>query len=233
MKRMRLPCHITKSTCSGFVKMLWCFSIFSLAMWQSVSAVQADRISPKSFAKFTTGLIAAYALHETGHGIAAAATGTKMEWGIGTYNQPIGFTEQADTDTDGLLVHSAGLVTQVIGSEIVLRSDLNKNDAFVRGMMTWNVINPVLYAVDYWIIRRTNQEVGSYYQGDLEGFEHYSDRSSANLFAVTMMALAAYQGYRFIQTQNWAPEWIRKEAVQVDFQAYPHSEVQLRLRLDF
>ena len=165
----------------------------------------ADTRESKTLAllKFGTGMITAYALHETGHAVSAGLTGTDIEWGVGTYNQPLGFKENADNDTAGMIVHASGLVTQILSSEVILQSEaIDKNDSFVRGMMAWNIFNPILYALDYWVLRRTNQQYGNCYQGDIEGFEHYTNESSANIFAATMAGLAAYQGYRFIKTQT-------------------------------
>ena len=91
-----------------------------------------------------------------------------MEWEVGNYNQPIAFTENASSDTKGLAVNSAGLIAQAIGSEIILRSDrIDKKNSFVRGMMAWNILNPILYALDYWFIGISNKKNGNFYQGDL------------------------------------------------------------------
>ena len=187
-----------------------------------------------SFLKFTTGAISAYALHETGHAAAAELTDTDIEWGIGTYNQPLGFTERADSDSAGMLLHAAGLTTQVICSEVILQSDsIDKNDAFVRGMMAWNIINPIVYALDYWFIRRTNQQTEDHYQGDIEGFEHYSNESAANIFAGAMAALAAYQGYRFVKTQDWAPHWMKRKDFRLDFRPRADNGFEIRFQIDF
>jgi hypothetical protein len=138
---------------------------------------------------------------------------------VNGYNQPIGFTEYADSDSKGLAINSAGLLAQVLGSEIILQVDsIDKNDAFVRGMMTWNIINPILYAADYWFIRRTNQETSNGgYQGDIQGIEYYSNESKANTFAICMVAVATFQGYRFIKIQSWAPDWMINESYSLNF----------------
>ncbi|HSR10027.1 MAG TPA: hypothetical protein VLS90_01180, partial [Thermodesulfobacteriota bacterium] len=86
---------------------------------------------------------------------------------------------------------------------------IDKNDFFVRGMMFWNILNPILYSLDYWVIRNSNKSSGTSYQGDLEGIEHYSSKSTANGFAAGIMGIAVFQGYRFLKTQEWAPDWLR------------------------
>jgi hypothetical protein len=171
------------------------------------------------FLKFSAGVVSAFMIHEGAHYLAAEMTGTDMDWELGNYNQPIGFTEQASNDTDGAIVNSAGLVSQVIGSEIILQVDrIDKNDNFVRGMMTWNILNPVFYALDYWFIHITNDSTGEGgYQGDIKGIEHYSSEKSAGVFAASMVAIAGIQGYRFLKTQDWAPDWLTNEAHSLSF----------------
>ena len=171
-----------------------------------------------SILKYSAGFASAFLIHEGGHFLAAEATGTDMNWERGNYNQPLAFTEEANSDTDGLIVNSAGLVTQAIGAEIILQVDrIDKNDDFVRGMMYWNILNPIFYALDYWFINVTNDETADCYQGDIQGIEHYSDEKTANVFAASMVAIAGIQGYRFLKTQDWAPDWLKDEAQNLNF----------------
>jgi hypothetical protein len=186
------------------------------------------------FFKFVSGVISAYALHEAGHAIAASATDTKLEWGLGTYNQPLGFTEYAESDTAGVLVHASGLTTQIIVSEVILNADsIDKNDNFVRGMMAWNVFNPIIYALDYWIIKRTNKVEEGYYHGDIAGIEHYSSDSFANIFAGTMMAMAVNQGYRYMKTQTWAPGWMSRDSMRLNLTPHGATGFALNFEMDF
>ena len=76
-------------------------------------------------------------------------------------------------------------------------------------MMAWNILNPIFYALDYWVFRVSNQQNGNSYQGDLEGIEHYSNGRTAQGFAIGITAIAAFQGYRFVKTQEWAPDWLK------------------------
>jgi hypothetical protein len=169
--------------------------------------------------KFSAGVASAFMIHEGAHYLAGEMTGTDIDWEVGNYNQPIGFTEKAENDTDGAIVNAAGLVSQAIGSEIILQVDhIDKNDNFVRGMMTWNILNPIFYALDYWFIHISNDSTGDGgYQGDIKGIEHYSSKKSANVFAGSMVAIAGIQGYRFLKTQDWAPDWLKDEALSLSF----------------
>ncbi len=161
---------------------------------------------PLKILKFAAGVISAYGLHESGHALAARLTNTDLEWGVGTYNQPLGFREKADSDFKGGLIHSAGLVTQTICSEVILRDEtIDRNGSFVRGMMFWNVFNPLIYALDYWLIGSTNKVEQGYYQGDIGGIEHYWGSAAANLFAASVAGLAICQGYRFLRLKDRTP----------------------------
>ena len=198
-------------------------------------AIAGDEgITRGSVLKFCAGIVAAYATHEGSHALVAGVTGTDLDWEIGTYNQPVGFTENADSDSKGVAVHSAGLIGQAIESEIILQADkIDKNDAFVRGMMAWNIVNPIIYALDYWFIRVSNQKNGNSYQGDIEGVEHYSNESTANGFALSMVAIAAFQGYRFLKTQSWAPDWVKGEKHTVNLAPLPSGGVLMTYKFAF
>jgi hypothetical protein len=194
----------------------------------------ADEPKTLSVLKFATGVITAYALHETGHAIVAKVTNTDLEWGVGTYNQPLGFTEHAKHNGDGVCLHAAGLLTQEISSEIILRSDsIDKNDNFVRGMMFWNVVNPIVYSVDYWFLKRSNKKDGNHYQGDLMGVEHYSNEATANGYAALMTGVAICQGYRFLKMQKWAPNWIRNSSAQLNLQRTVGNATALTIQVAF
>jgi hypothetical protein len=213
------------------------FVVLLLAWCPPVQAQSHDgAVEPKTLSvlKFATGVITAYALHETGHAIVAQVTNTDLEWGVGTYNQPLGFTEHAEHNGDGLCLHAAGLLTQEISSEIILRSDsIDKNDNFVRGMMFWNIVNPIVYSLDYWIFKRSNKEDGNHYQGDLMGVEHYSDEATASGFAALMTGVAICQGYRFFKMQKWAPNWIRNSSAQLGLQRAGGNATALTIRVAF
>ncbi len=184
---------------------IYCSSVPAIANAEDESAIA-------SVLKFTAGVASSALIHEGSHAVVAGVTGTSMTWEAGTYNQPIGFTDHATSNSKGVAIYSAGLLSQTLGAEIILQVDrIDKNDSFIRGMMVWNIVNPILYTLDYWVFRNSNKTSGNSYQGDLQGIEHYSSKSTANAFAVSITALAAFQGYRFLRTQSWAPDWLKGE----------------------
>jgi len=181
------------------------------------SAAEGD-ITYISVLKFSAGIVTAFTMHEGAHALVAELTGTDLDWEIGNYNQPIAFTEHASSGAKGVAINSAGLVSQTIGSEIILQSDkIDKNDEFVRGMMAWNIMNPISYALDYWFIHRSNKKNGNTYQGDIQGIEYYTNEPTAHGFALSMASIAVLQGYRFLKTQSWAPDWFKSRSYTVNF----------------
>jgi hypothetical protein len=155
---------------------------------------------------FGAGILAAYAFHEGAHWAVAGITGTELDWESGTYNQPLGFTEEADSDTNGALLHGAGLAGQALCGEVILAMDrIDKTHPMVRGMMFWNIVNPVIYAIDYWFLHSSNRIEAEGYQGDLAGIEHYAGKDVANTFAAATLGLALWQGYRFWNAQERTP----------------------------
>ena len=56
--------------------------------------------------------------------------------------------QSRDTNSKEVAINSAGLISQAAGAEIILPVDkMDKNDAFVRGMMNWNIVNLILAGV--------------------------------------------------------------------------------------
>ena len=197
------------------------------------SAVE-DGITLGSTLEFSVGVISAFLIHEGSHALVAGLTNTTMHWELGTLNQPMVFSENANSDAKGFAINSAGLISQVAGSEIILQVDkIDKNDAFVRGMMTCNILNPILYSLDYWMIHSTNKTNGNNYQGDLAGIEHYSNKATADGFALSMSAIAVFQGYRFLKTQSWAPDWLKENSRSMSFAPLPSGGFIIGYKFDF
>jgi hypothetical protein len=194
-----------------------------------------ESVTARGVLKFGGGIVSAFLIHEAAHAAVAAATGTGMNWRLGDINQPITFTEHSSSTAKGLAITSAGLIAQAIGAEVILQYDrIDKNDSYVRGMMLWNVLNPLLYAADYWFLKRTNSCHNGGYQGDLRGTEHYTSKGTADAFSATMAALALFQGYRFARTQTWAPDWLRGEQLdRVALTPLPSGGASLTYAFEF
>ncbi len=168
-----------------------------------------DGPSILSILKFSAGIAASMAVHEGAHALTAGVTNTRMDWRLGTYNQILGYSEYSRNSNDALAINSAGLIVQAISTEVILRSSkIDKNSDFTRGLLAYNIFNTFSYVLDYYIIRRTNQRNGIYYQGDLEGIKKFSNATTVNLFALALTAVSIFQGYRFLKSQTFAPDWL-------------------------
>lgn len=211
------------------------FSVLILSMATAGCARAAENgIGFGSVLKFAAGITTAFMIHEGAHAAVAELTGTELDWKIGDMNQPMAFTEYSDSDDKGLAINSAGLISQAVGSEIILHSEkIDKNDAFVRGMMAWNIFNPISYAIDYWFIHRTNKKNGNTYRGDIQGIEHYADKPTADAFALSMAGIAAFQGYRYLKTQPWAPDWLKAKSHGLNIRPLRSGGIMLTYRFDF
>ncbi len=212
-------------------------SLTAILFWGFIpshaSAVE-DELSVGSTLKFSAGVVSAFLIHEGSHALVAKLTNTDMDWETGTINQPIAFTEHANTDSKGWAINSAGLIAQAAGGEIILRVDrIDKNDAFVRGMMTWDILNPILYSLDYWVFHSTNKINGNNYQGDLAGIERYSNKATADGFALSMSAIAVFQGYRFLKTQSWAPDWLKDNSRSMSLAPLASGGFLIGYKFDF
>ncbi len=196
----------------------------------------AGEVAPNSVAvlKFASGVVAAFSIHEASHLLVAEIADSELHFKSGNINQPIGFTEESKSDEDALALLSAGLISQIVGSEVILQTDnIDKNVSFIRGMMAWNILNPISYAVDYWFIHRSNFNKRNSYSGDIQGIENYSSEQTANGFAISMVALSIFQGYRFVKTQSWAPEKFKKKSHDMTFESLPSKGFLLAYKIKF
>ena len=208
-------------------------ALFFLGFMPSSANAGEDGLTFGSALKFSAGIVSAFLIHEGSHAVVAGLTNTDMDWEMGTLNQPFSFTENADANWKGFAVNSAGLISQSVGAEIILQCDkIDKNDAFVRGMMTWNILNPLLYSLDYWVIHSSNKINGNRYQGDLAGIEHYTSKATADGFAISISAIALFQGYRFLKTQSWAPDWLRENGQNMSLAPLPSGGFIVSFQFD-
>jgi hypothetical protein len=246
---VRSQCHFfrrfEKPRCSSFIRV--CF-LSMILLTSAFIPLSLTRFGPEmtcaraaerdtryiSVLKFSAGIITAFAIHEGAHELVGELTHSDLHWELGNYNQPMAFTEHADSDAKAVAINSAGLLSQTVGAEVILRVDkIDKNDDFVRGMMTWNVVNPISYALDYWFFHRSNRQNGSMYQGDIQGIEHYTNEPTANAFALSVAAIAVLQGYRFLKTQSWAPDWLQGKSHSVNLAPLASGGLVLAYRFAF
>jgi hypothetical protein len=91
------------------------FIYWVILAWTAPGMAAEAESWPRSILKFTGGLASGALIHEGTHALVAGLTGTHLTWEVGTYNQPIGFTDHAESDAKSLAVYSAGFIAQVGG----------------------------------------------------------------------------------------------------------------------
>lgn len=124
----------------------WCLVCLMALAWPRPAAAQKD------IAKFLAGAAVGFAAHETGHLIVDAAVGADVE--VKKVNAgPFPFfaiTHQPVTPVEEFAISSAGFWVQHATNELILtrRPHLrNEHAPFVKGMVAFNVLTSVGYAV--------------------------------------------------------------------------------------
>jgi hypothetical protein len=140
-------------------------------------------------------------------------------------------TENTQNNANEPAVNSAGFISPAVTPEVILDSEkIDKSDVVFGGLMAWN---PISYDFDYWAVRLTNEATGKTYLGDINGNGRYSRESNGNMFAASLAAIAAFQGYHFLKTQIWAPEWLKSEFLDLKISPQPMSGFVMRFEYRF
>lgn len=181
------------------------------------------------------GVFSGYILHEGGHFFMGKLTNTDMDWHLNNWRNPITYTEYADNPRDAALVHASGIVTSLTASEIILRSEsIDKRRPYVMGMMFYNVVNPILYAIDYKLLNRWNYRDSDGCHGDLECIENYTGHTKGNVFAYGTAFIAAIQGWRYIDAlTNNRDRWYLRDDMRLNLLPVRNGGGMLSLEVDF
>ena len=60
-----------------------------------------------------------------------------------------------------------------------------------------------------------------------------ANEATANAFALSLAGIAAYQGYGFLKTQSWAPDWIKRDSHYLSYGPFPSKGRGAYLRSAF
>lgn len=156
--------------------------------------VTAARISvAKKTAGFVAGLASGFLLHEAGHEIVGLVEGVHMSWSGGFDPRWTAYTN----DHEKLRrVAIAGFGAEIVSAEIILGVDaIPKDNAFVLGVLTYAILNPVIYLL------RDNLQHGGY--GDYETLRN--NGANVDLIKVGMLAHAALSAYRLYKNPKFIP----------------------------
>ncbi|MEK6679056.1 MAG: hypothetical protein AABY39_06540 [Nitrospirota bacterium] len=141
------------------------------------------------YLKFTLGVGSGYVIHEAAHQAVADINGTPFKWKAGTGGTWV--SSSNTTDRERYELASAGLASQVLSSEIILNTkSIPKDNEYVIGMLTFNVVNALIYVVDDGILNSNDNH------GDIEIMDKAGlNRDYVNTFLIVHSLYTIYRGY--------------------------------------
>ncbi len=141
------------------------------------------------YLKFALGVGSGYVIHEAAHQAVAEVNGTPFKWQKGFGSTWV--TSNNTSNSERYELASAGLASQVLSTEIILNTkDIPKDNEYVIGLLAFNVINALLYAVDDGILH-PNDNYGDIEMMDKAGL----DRDYVISFLVVHSLYTVYRVY--------------------------------------
>lgn len=128
----------------GVMKALLFYTAITLGLLTTSCAT----ISKKDVAKFFGGGVTGLGIHEGSHYIAANTQGMKPKYRLDNPTE-IKYDEYEDKkDSQKRLVSSAGLVGQIIATEVILNTEkIPKDDSYVLGILAFTIGNNLRYGL--------------------------------------------------------------------------------------
>lgn len=141
------------------------------------------------YLKFALGVGSGYVIHEAAHQAVAEVNGTPFKWQNGFGSTWV--TSNKTSDSERYELASAGLVSQVLSTEIILNTkDIPKDNEYVIGLLTFNVLNALLYVVSDGVISPHDN------YGDIEMMDKAGlDRDYVGTFLVVHSLYTIYRAY--------------------------------------
>ncbi len=141
------------------------------------------------YLKFALGVSSGYVIHEAAHQAVADVNGMPFKWKAGSGGTWVSSTNT--TDSERYELASAGLGSQVLSTEIILNTkDIPKDNEYVIGMLTFNVVNALIYVVTDGIMYPNDNH------GDIEVMDKAGlDKDYVSTFLVVHSLYTIYRGY--------------------------------------
>ncbi|MFZ3064519.1 MAG: hypothetical protein WA277_04445 [Nitrospirota bacterium] len=141
------------------------------------------------YLKFALGVGSGYVIHETAHQAVADVNGMPFKWKAGSGGTWVSSTNT--TDSERYELASAGLGSQVLSTEIILNTkDIPKDNEYVIGMLTFNVVNALIYVATDGILYSDDNH------GDIEIMDRAGlDKDYVNTFLIVHSLYTIYRGY--------------------------------------
>lgn len=141
------------------------------------------------YLKFALGVGSGYVIHEASHQIVAEVNGTPFKWQNGFGSTWV--TSNKTSDRERYELGSAGLVSQVLSTEIILNTKkIPKDNDYVIGMLTFNIVNALLYVVSDGILSPDDN------YGDIEMMDKAGlNKDYVSAFLVVHSLYSIYRAY--------------------------------------
>ena len=194
---------------------------FAIVFNVSTAGSEEKRFASPSDLKFSSSISTAIGLQERSRLLSENLTNNPMEQEYATPQYPKAFTENSD-----------GLIWEETESEVISGFDkIDKDDSYGIGTKRWKTLGPIRYALAHWFSGITNKKQGNSYRDELQGIEPYSNETTSKGVGVSIESMAIFQAYRFLQTRNWAPNWIKKETHDLGFSLTSGGGISVTYRI--
>ncbi len=163
--------------------------ILCLLVLSCIISFSSDEVFAFDYLKFALGVGSGYVIHEAAHQAVADVNGTPFKWKNGFGSTWV--TSNNTSDSERYELASAGLGSQVLSTEIILNTkDIPKDSEYVIGILTFNVLNALLYVVSDSVISPHDN------YGDIEMMDKAGlDRDYVGTFLVVHSLYTIYRVY--------------------------------------
>ncbi len=163
--------------------------LISLLLLTCIILLTPKHAYPFDYLKFALGVGSGYVIHEAAHQAVAEVNGTPFKWKKGFGSTWV--TSNNTSDSERYELASAGLGSQILSSEIILNSkSIPKDSEYVIGILTFNVLNALLYVVSDGVMNPHDN------YGDIEMMDKAGlDRDYVGTFLVVHSLYTIYRAY--------------------------------------
>lgn len=168
-----------------------------------VSSVNVNAGAVKEGSLFFAGMCAGLAGHEGGHWLTAKMYGEKAELGLLNGQIPCVWTTGEGTALQNIAL--GGFAAEIATSEALLYTKAPKDNSFVIGWLTWNILEPLTYILRHEVIYH-----GKGY-GDLQLIDDHDQNRSLKVehVEIAISAHALFTAYRLWKNEEFQQSPIR------------------------
>src|SRR3989344_1091232 len=176
------------------VKKALCFFVVLFSSCLLITATSARAIELNEAVKESSLFFAGYTMgfinHELGHQLMASAKGIDMQWDV----QRNFFHSTWRANKKDQSVSLAGFGAQILSTEAILNSGINKKNSFIFGLLFFNIQNSLAYVVQ-------NELDSSHRKGD------FVDIKEKRAVEAILVSHALFTAYRMHKNKDF-PVWI-------------------------